>query len=160
MNVRSLWLTHQCPARAHCFLRLSGEWMRKVPSGAKGVAGPQPDHRDASVAESTVGPERLWLSEEQKHCLVGMIRSRASGLPVISSWKSKAEERGSLFWRIALFGAWDIVALREATQIQNTEWSHSFGRQALGGFYKAEQRDQQSGQRGGRLPSRLGQCLE
>lgn len=48
------------------------------------VAGKQLGHGGASWAESTVGPERLWLSDECKHCLVEMIRSRASGLPVIS----------------------------------------------------------------------------
>lgn len=46
-------------SRPCCCFRLSGEWVRKMPSGASCVAGKQLDHRGASLAESTVEPERL-----------------------------------------------------------------------------------------------------
>lgn len=42
-------------SRACCFFRLSREWIRKMPSGARCAAGKQLDHVCASLAESTVG---------------------------------------------------------------------------------------------------------
>lgn len=60
LRMSGLWVDALAPpCRACCFFRLSGEWVRKMPSGASCVAGEQLDHGGASLAESTVGPERL-----------------------------------------------------------------------------------------------------
>lgn len=46
-------------SRIRCFLRLSGKQGRKMPHSASCVAAKQLDHIGASLAESTLGPERL-----------------------------------------------------------------------------------------------------
>lgn len=86
-------------------------------------------------------------------CLVGMIRSRASGPWLLADYGSEAEESCSFCWSIEVY---NIGALREATYIRDIKSSGGVGGQSLGVFSKAEQRDQQRRGSGSGLPGSCG----
>lgn len=146
-------------SRARRFFRLSGEWVRTMPSGASCVTGRSWATELPLWQSQHLGQRDCDSAMSVNICLVWMIRSRAD-LWLLADCKNQVEQSHSLCWGTVVLEAYNIGALREALltlKISNEATALEDGR--LVGSPRLSRGNIKRGESGSALSGPLGWCL-